>query len=89
MEKIKIKLVEPEKIDGKEVAELEFREPLGADLEEIMGEFSGGDKKAIGRALTKLAANLITSHPITEDDFRRFRAKNYMAVMNEMMSFLY
>ena len=85
---MKIKLIVPETIDDKEITELEFREPLGADLEEIMGSFSGGDKKAIGKALTQLASNLVTSHPLTPDDFRKFKAKNYMAVVNEMMGFL-
>lgn len=89
MENIKIKLIEPEKIGDEEIKELEFREPLGADLEEIMGEFSTGNKKAIGKALTQLASNLVTSHPLSADDFRKFKAKNYMAVMNEMMTFLY
>jgi len=86
---MKVKLVIAEKIDGKEIQELEFREPIGADLEEIMGEFSGGDKKSIGKALTQMASNLVISHPISPDDFRIFKAKNYMAVMNEMMTFLF
>jgi len=88
LERIKIELVKPEKIDAKEIKVLEFREPIGADLESIIGEFSSGDKKAIGKAMTELAAKLIVNEPITADDFRKFSAKNYMAVINELMSFL-
>ena len=85
---MKVKLITKEVIDNKEITELEFREPLGADLEEIIGEFSSGDKKATGKALTELASKLVTSHPLTPDDFRKFKAKNYMVVVNKMMAFL-
>ena len=45
-------------------------------------------KKATGKALTELASKLVTSHPLTPDDFRKFKAKNYMVVVNKMMAFL-
>lgn len=85
---MKIELVVPEIVDGKEIKELEFREPLGGDLEEVLGEFSSGDKKVLGGALTKLASTLVVSHPISIEDFRGFKAKNYMAIMGEMSAFL-
>jgi len=80
---MKVKLITPEIIYNKEVIELEFRGHLGADLEEIIREFSSG-----GKALTELTSKLIISHPLSVDDFRKFKAKNYMVVVNKMMNFL-
>ena len=90
MDKIKIKLPKPIEIDGKKVEELEFREPLGADMEDFVGEIAsaGGDKKAMGKVITELAEKLIVSHPLSADDFRQMPGKNYMAIVQELSSFL-
>ncbi|GAB6045072.1 hypothetical protein JCM11957_06700 [Caminibacter profundus] len=90
MDKIKVKLPKPIEIDGKKVDELEFREPLGADMEDFVGEIAsaGGDKKAMGKVITELAEKLIVSHPLSADDFREMPGKNYMAIVQELSSFL-
>jgi hypothetical protein len=90
MENIKVKLPKPIKVDGKEVTELEFREPLGEDMEDFVGEIAaaGGDKKAMGKVLTELAEKLIVSHPFSADDFRKMPGKDYMAVVNALSDFL-
>ena len=61
MDTIKVKLPKPIEIDGEKVTELEFREPLGEDMEDFVGEIAaaGGDKKAMGKVLTELAEKLI------------------------------
>ncbi len=88
MAKIEIRLQPPEELDGKKIEVLELREPIGADLEGIIGEFSAEDKKAIGKALTELASQLIVNMALTPDDIRRFNAKNYMKVVSELTPFL-
>lgn len=88
MAKIEIRLHTPEEIDGKKIEVLELREPIGADLEEIIGEFSVEDKKAIGRAITELASQLIVNAALTPDDIRRFNAKNYMKLVSALTPFL-
>ena len=82
MDKFKIELAEPEVINGKEITELEFREPLGADLEEIVGV------EKLGKAITELAAKLVTNVPLTADDIRKFKGKNYMKISEKIMGFL-
>lgn len=88
--KITIELPEAMEIDGKEVQTLEFREPTGADMERFLGEMipSGGGKPDMGKSITAIAAATILSHPLEEEDFRKMRAKNYMAIATELMGFL-
>ena len=82
MKNFVVELPEPEVIDGKEVGAIEFREPYGEDLEEIVGV----DKP--GRAITELAAKLAINVAITPDDVRRFKGKNYLAISKELVGFL-
>jgi len=82
MNKFKVELVEPEIVDGKEITELEFREPLGADLEDIVGV------EKLGKAMTELAAKLVTNVPLTAEDIRTFKGKNYMKISERIMGFL-
>jgi len=82
METIKIELVMPEKIAGKEITELELRRPIGADVEDIVGT------EKLGKAITELASKLITNVPVTADDIRKFDAKNYMKISEALMGFL-
>ena len=90
MDKFKITLPKIEKINEKEIKELEFREPLGADMEEFVGEMSvvGSNKAAIGKIITTLAEKLIVSEPLSADDFRKMKGKNYMAIVQELSNFL-
>ena len=82
MNKFKVELVEPEIVNGKEIKELEFREPVGADLEKIVGV------EKLGKAITELAAKLVTNVPLTADDIRNFKGKNYMKISEAIMGFL-
>ncbi|ADV47017.1 phage tail assembly protein [Nitratifractor salsuginis] len=79
---IKVSLPEPMTIDGKEVRELEFREPLGADIEGLIGT------ESLGKSVTKLASSLCTNIPLSEDEIRAMSAKNYLSVSEVMMGFL-
>jgi hypothetical protein len=85
-----ITLPSPIVIEGEEVKALKFREPTGADMEAFLGEIVpvDGGKPNIGKSVTAIAAHTVTSHPLTEDDFRAMSAKNYMAVAMEFMGFL-
>jgi len=82
MEKINVTLPTPVKIDGKEVSELEFREPIGADIEAIIGSDS------IGKSITTLAASLCTSVALNEEDVRALPADDYLAISGVLMDFL-
>jgi hypothetical protein len=82
MNKFKIELVEPEVLNGKEITEIEFREPLGSDLEDIVGV------EKLGKAITELAAKLVTNIPLTAEDIRNFKGKNYMKISEGIMGFL-
>lgn len=90
MDKFKVVLPKPIKIDDKEVKELEFREPIGEDMEDFVGEIAanGGDKKAMGKVITELAEKLIVSHPLSAEDFRKMPGKDYMAVVQKISDFL-
>lgn len=90
MDKIKVTLPKPIIIDGKEVKTLEFREPLGEDMEEFVGEIAagGGDMKSLGKIITQLAEKLIVSHPLSAEDFRKMSGKNYIAIVQELSDFL-
>jgi hypothetical protein len=90
MEKFKVVLPKTVTIDGKEIKGLEFREPLGADMEDFVGEIAanGGDKKAMGKVITELAEKLIVSHPLSAEDFRKMPSKSYMAVVQKISDFL-
>jgi hypothetical protein len=90
MDKFKVVLPKPVQIDGKEVKELEFREPVGADMEDFVGEIAsnGGNKKEMGKVITELAGKLIVSHPLTAEDFREMPGKDYMAIVQEVSDFL-
>jgi hypothetical protein len=90
MDKIKVKLPKPIEFDGKKIEVLEFREPIGEDMEEFVGELAGvnGDKKALGKIITELAERLIISHPLSAEDFRKMPGKNYMAIVQEISAFL-
>ena len=90
MDTIKVVLPEKFEIDKKEIVELEFREPIGADMEDFVGELaaSGGDKKVMGKIITQLAEKLIVSHPLNADDFRKMSGKNYMAIVQKLSDFL-
>ncbi|MCF6207705.1 MAG: phage tail assembly protein [Sulfurovum sp.] len=85
-----VALPKPIEFDGKEVTELTFREPVGADMEAFLGEMvpQAGGKPDMGKSVTAIAAATVVSHPLTEDDFRAMHAKNYMAVAMEIMGFL-
>jgi len=85
----KIELKESENINNKEIKELEFREPTGADMEEFLGEMvSEGGKVNIGKSVTGLAARCVVSFSLSEDDIRAFSAKNYMEIAKGFMGFL-
>ena len=90
MDKFKVVLPKPIKIENKEVKELEFREPIGEDMEDFVGEIAanGGDKKAMGKVITELAEKLIISHPLSAEDFRKMPGKDYMAVVQRISDFL-
>ena len=90
MDKFKVVLPKPIEIDGKEVSELEFREPIGEDMEDFVGEIAanGGDKKAMGKVITELAEKLVISHPLSAEDFRKMPGKDYMAVVQKISDFL-
>jgi len=87
---IKVVLPKEIEIDGKKITELEFREPLGEDMEDFVGELAvaGGDKKAMGKVITELAEKLIISHPLSSDDFRKMSGKNYMTIVQKLSDFL-
>ena len=82
MEKITVKLPEPVAIDGKEITEIEMRQPTGGDVEGIVGVDN------LGRAVTELVVRLTTNVPLTEDDVRALSAKNYLKLSEEVMGFL-
>jgi len=90
MDKFKVVLPKPIKVENKEVKELEFREPIGEDMEDFVGEIAanGGDKKAMGKVITELAEKLIISHPLSAEDFRKMPGKDYMAVVQRISDFL-
>ncbi|HIP44432.1 MAG TPA: phage tail assembly protein [Sulfurospirillum arcachonense] len=90
MDTIKVVLPKEIEIDGKKITELEFREPLGEDMEDFVGELAvaGGDKKAMGKVITELAEKLIISHPLSSDDFRKMSGKNYMTIVQKLSDFL-
>ena len=89
MKNFKVELLEVEKVDGKEIKELEFREPVGADMEDFLGEMISEDgKPKVGKGVTGLATRCIVSHNLTEDDIRGFSAKNYMQIATRFMGFI-
>lgn len=89
MSNFKIELKEPEVVDGKEIKELEFREPRGSDMEDFLGEIVTEDgKPKVGKGVTGLATRCIVSHSLSEDDIRAFSAKNYMQVATRFMGFI-
>lgn len=90
MDKFKVVLPKPIKIENEEVSELEFREPIGEDMEDFVGEIAanGGDKKAMGKVITGLAEKLVISHPLSAEDFRKMPGKDYMAVVQKISDFL-
>lgn len=79
---IKVALPEAVEIDGKQVETLEFRQPVGADIEELIGS------ESLGRSVTKLASRLCINVPLTEEEIRAISAKNYLAISEAMMGFL-
>jgi len=82
MEKLKVALPTPANIDGKEVTELEFREPIGADIEKIIGS------ESVGKSITSLAASLCTNVALSEDEVRALPADDYLAISGVLMDFL-
>lgn len=89
MSNFKVELTTPEKIDSKEISELEFREPKGSDMEDFLGEIVGIDgKPKVGKGVTGLAARCLVSHNLSEDDIRNFSAANYMAIASRFMGFM-
>jgi len=89
MKKFKVELLETEKVDGKEIKELEFREPVGADMEEFLGEIITEDgKPKVGKGVTGLAARCLVSHSLTEEDIRSFSAKNYIRIATRFVGFI-
>ena len=81
-DEIKVALPEPAEIDGKEVNEIIMRQPIGADLEDVIGA------KSPGVVVTALASRLATNVPLTEEDVRKLSAKNYMALSEVVLDFL-
>ena len=88
MNKIKIEFEESIKIDGKEIKELEFREPLGEDMESLIGIIASGGVSNTGKAITALAARCVTSYPLEEDTLRALPAKTYMKIVEAFYPFL-
>jgi len=88
MNNFKVEFDTPEIIDGKEVRELEFREPIGADMEALIGVVAGGGVENTGKAITALASSCVVSHSLTEDDIRKLSAKGYMKIVGAFTPFL-
>ena len=82
MTMIKVALPTATKIGEKEVTALEFREPIGADIEQIIGNDS------IGESITSLAASLCTTVPLEVEDVRALSADNYLAISGVLIDFL-
>jgi hypothetical protein len=76
-----IQLPEPEVVDGKEVKELVCRQPLGGDIERVIG-------KPTGESITELTAAVCTNVALEPDDIRKFSGKNYIAIAGVMLDFL-
>ena len=81
-ETITVVLPEPVEIDGKEVKEVLLRQPIGADMEDVIGA------RSTGRVVTSLASSLATNVALSEEDVRRLSAKNYMALSEVVLDFL-
>ena len=81
-ETITVALPEPAEIDGKEVNEIILRQPIGADLEDVIGAQSPG------RVVTALASRLATNVALSEEEVRKLSAKNYMALSGVVLGFL-
>jgi hypothetical protein len=87
MSNFKVKFDEPININGREVKELEFREPIGEDMESLIGIIAEGVENT-GEALTALASRCVVSHSLEEDDIRAMPAKAYLKIVSAFTPFL-